>query len=85
MFTSGQDPSNPALTYQVFQRQYGNALVLFKPRSYKSGVTGTTADNTATVHDLGGTYRPLQADGTLGAAVTQISLRNGEGAILIKT
>jgi hypothetical protein len=46
---------------------------------------GSLSDNTATAHALGGTYRPLRADGTLGPPVTSITLRNGEGAILIKS
>jgi hypothetical protein len=83
VFATGTDPANSALTYKIFQRQYNNALVLYKPLSYSQGVTGTTADNTATTHQLGGQYRELNADGTLGPVVTQITLRNGEGAILI--
>jgi hypothetical protein len=84
LFASGADPSNGALIYRVYQRHYTNALVLYKPLSSSSGGgTGTLADTTATVHQLGRTYRPLQADGTLGAPVTSISLRNGEGAVLI--
>jgi hypothetical protein len=84
VFATGADPSNSALTYRVYQRTYTNALVLYKPLSSNAGGTaGTLADNTATVHQLSRTYRPLQADGTLGAPVTSISLRNGEGAILI--
>jgi hypothetical protein len=83
-FATGNDPSNSALTYKVFERNYGNAKVFYKPLSYTAGVgTGTIADNTATTHQLGGNYRPLNADGTLGAIVTSITLRNGEGAILI--
>jgi hypothetical protein len=59
--------------------------VLYKPLSYKLGAgTGTTADATATTHRLNGTYRPLRADGTLGPPVTSVTLRNGEGAILVK-
>jgi hypothetical protein len=84
LFASGPDPSNQALTYQIYQRSFTNALVLYKPLSYGNGVTGTTADNTATTQSLGGTYYPLEADGTLGAPITSITLRNGEGAILIK-
>ena len=71
----------------MFSRSYVNALVLYKPLSYKSGTgggTGTTADTTATVHALGGNYRVLAADGTLGPVVTSVSLRNGEGAVLIR-
>jgi hypothetical protein len=81
---TGADPSLPSLTYRVYERQYSNALVLYKPLSYGNGVSGTTADSTATTFNLNGTYYPLRADGTLGAPVTSVSLRNGEGAILVK-
>jgi hypothetical protein len=84
LFATGADPSNTALTYRLYQRSYTNALVLYKPLSYGNGVTGTLADTTATTHDLGGTYYLLQADGTLSAPLTRITLRNGEGAVLIK-
>ena len=85
MVDQGQDPSNTARTYRVYARNYSNALILYKPLSYAQGYSsGTLASYTATRHYLGGTYRPLRADGTLGAPVTSVSLRNGEGAILIK-
>jgi hypothetical protein len=84
LWASGADPSNAALTYRVYARSYGNALVLYKPLSYAHGVSGTLADSSATVHALGGSYQVLQADGTLGPVVTSITLRNGEGAILVK-
>ncbi|MFL5340745.1 MAG: hypothetical protein ACJ8F7_11390 [Gemmataceae bacterium] len=84
VFATGKDPSNATMTYKVYERQYSNALILYKPLSYYRGVAGTTTDRTATTHDLGGTYRPLNADGTLGAPITRITLRNGEGAILVK-
>ena len=84
-FASGADPQNPALTYKVFARAYGNGLVLYKPLSYTQGVgTGTTADATATTHALGGRYRVVNADGTLGPVVTSVTLRNGEGVVLVK-
>ena len=57
--------------------------MLYKPLSFGNGATGTLADATATTFLLGSAYYPLQADGTLGAAVTSITLRNGEGAILV--
>jgi hypothetical protein len=84
VFATGLDPAHRSLTYHVYGRQFGRALVLYKPLSYASGVSGTLASITATTHSLGGTYYPLHADGTLGSAVTSITLRNGEGAILIK-
>jgi hypothetical protein len=83
LFASGVDPDNWSLSYHVYGRLFSNALVLYKPLSYGAGVTGTTADATATTLSLGRSYRPLRADGTLGAAVTSITLRNGEGAILV--
>ena len=82
---TGRDPSNTRLTYKVYERDYENALVLYKPLSYGQGKgTGTTADDTATTMKLNGSYRALNADGTLGPVVNSIRLRNGEGAILVK-
>jgi hypothetical protein len=84
-FASGPDPAAPARTYQVLSREYANALVLYKPLSYAAGQgAGNTAAGTATTHQLNGTYRPLNADGTLGPATNRITLRNGEGAVLVK-
>jgi hypothetical protein len=83
LFASGRDPDNWTLTYQVYQRHFTNALVLYKPLSYGANVTGSTSDNTATTFFLPRGYHPLNADGTLGPVVTRITLRNGEGAILI--
>lgn len=85
LFASGNDPANPRLNFRIYAREYSKALVLYKPLSYTLGVgSGTTQDNTATTHPLGGTYRRLQADGTLGPPITTITLRNGEGAILMR-
>jgi hypothetical protein len=83
-FAKGADPQNTKLEYRVYSREYDKALVLYKPRSYTGGTTGTTDTATATVHQLGGRYRMLNADGTLGPVVTQVALRNGEGAVLMK-
>ena len=87
ILASGLDPQNRALEYRVYAREYQNALVLFKPRSYRLGQgTGTTDMATATEHTLTGTYRVLNANGTLGPILHHptISLRNGEGMILIR-
>jgi hypothetical protein len=84
-FATGKDPLSPTLTYKVFARDYENALVLYKPLSYQQGIgEGTRNLQTATTHQLGGNYRRVNADGTLGPVVTSVSLRNGEGAVLIK-
>ena len=84
VLTSGLDPSNSSLAYKVYQRRYDNALVLYKPVSYTRGKTGTTDASTATTHQLDGTYRPLKADGSLGTPTRTVTLRNGEGAILVR-
>ncbi|HLW64712.1 MAG TPA: Ig-like domain-containing protein, partial [Gemmataceae bacterium] len=85
LFASGKDPANTALAYHVYQRSYANGLVLYKPLSYAAGLgTGTLSNATATTFQLNGTYRLLQSDGTLSTLVTSVSLRNGEGAILVK-
>ena len=77
-------------TYTVFGRDFDNALVLFKPLpSYSVTETG---DPSATVEQLPvtsdnptGRYFILQADGALNSTpITTISLRNTDGAILIK-
>jgi hypothetical protein len=82
---SGSDPENTALTYKVFGRTFSNGLVLYKPLSYAEGVgTGTLDNATATTVQLGGNYRQVNADGSQGPVITSISLRNGEGAVLVK-
>jgi hypothetical protein len=83
----GDDPSNAAMKYRVYQRTYERALVLYKPLSHKKGdwkLKAGLGDETATTHDLGAVYRPLRADGSPGEPVTRVSLRNGEGVILVK-
>ena len=75
------------MTYRVYRRSYEKAVVLFKPLSHKKGdwkMRATTGNETATRHELGGSYRPLRADGTLGEPTTTVTLRNGEGAILLR-
>ncbi|QDU23361.1 Ig-like domain-containing protein [Urbifossiella limnaea] len=84
-FATGRDPLSPTLTYKVYARDYENALVLYKPLSYTQGVgEGTVNAQTATTHALGGNYRKVNADGTLGPVATSVTLRNGEGAVLVK-
>jgi hypothetical protein len=79
VFAQGSDPWQPQLTYRVFARRFSNALVLAKMLPEGS----ITTDLSITTHQLDGSYAILQADGTLGAIVTSIDLRNNEGAILI--
>jgi hypothetical protein len=87
VFASGPDPASPGLTYRIYQRQYENALVLYKPLSYARGAKASASlgNETSTSHHLPRTGRPLSADGTLGPPITSIILRNGEAAILVKS
>jgi hypothetical protein len=87
LYAAGLDPSNHSQTYHVYARDYTNALILYRPLSYSSaaGTRGSLGGASETTLQLHGTYRPLHADGKLGAPVTNIKLRNGEGAILART
>ncbi len=83
----GTDPANAARKYRVYRRAYEKVVVVYKPLSHTPNDWKTKAsvgDETATSHDLGEAYRPLRADGSLGEAVTRVTLRNGEGAILVR-
>jgi hypothetical protein len=84
VFHQGRDPERPYLDYKIYQRQYERALVLYKPLSYLTGRTGSTANATATAHKLPGNFRELRANGTLGPVVNYVRLRNGEGAIFVR-
>jgi hypothetical protein len=55
-----------------------------EPLPYSNNTAGTLGQATATTHALPGTYYTLNADGTVGPAVTSVTLRNGEGVILLK-
>ena len=80
LFASGPDPVNSSLTYHLWGRRFTNALVLVKLMP-----VGSTADNASiTTHNLNGTYMPLNVDGTVGAPITQASIRNNEALILIR-
>jgi len=79
VFAAGSDPYQPALTYRVLARRFTRALVLVKMLPQGS----VDDDRSFTTHPLGGSYRPLLADGTLGAGVTEARLRNNEALILI--
>ena len=69
---------------QVFTRDFDRALVLF--RSQVGWSAQHYGDSTAISIPLPGgeTWLPLNPDGTLGAPVTHLALRNADAAILIK-
>jgi len=76
--------------YKVYHREYDNVVVLVKPKP--SWAVTELGDPSATTHILPATadnpwgrYLKLNADGTIDSTpITQITLRNAEGAILIK-
>jgi hypothetical protein len=79
LFATGPDPYNPGLTYRVFARRFGNALVLVKMLPEGSVID----DRSITTHALDGSYAVLQGDGNPGPVVTTATLRNNEALILI--
>jgi hypothetical protein len=78
----GTDPLGQ--TYAVYTRDMDRALVIM--RINQGWGTHSYVDGTAVTIPLPATdqWLPLNADGTLGAAVTTITLRNVEAAILVK-
>ncbi len=62
----------------VYAREFTNGLVLakFKPNWVNDFDQPST-------HDLGGSYKLLGVDGSLGPVINQITLRNSQAAILI--
>ncbi len=83
-------PEDPDATYRIYRREFENAIVVYKPISYSGGSDSRTAlekigDDTETTYTLGGTFYPVAADGTIGAGVTSVNIRNGEGFILSRS
>lgn len=68
-------------TYSIFTRHYSNATIMLRPRD--SWWCNTYNDATAVTVPLGQTMAILQADGTLSAPITSVTLRNAEAVILI--
>ncbi len=66
-------------TETVFARKYTKGLVLIRPFA-----GGNYDDKTRSIVELPNVFRPLNADGTLGEETTQVALRNGEAAILVR-
>ncbi len=68
-------------SYKLLAREYSKALVLAKFGS--SGGWSAIGTN-RTTHQLGGSYRQVNADNSLGPVITSITLGWGEGALLMK-
>jgi len=77
-FQSGTDPRG--YDYEIKSREYTNALVLCRNRGEWNQ---DFDDSTAVTVNLGGTYKELQVDGTLGSEVTSIEMINAQGSIMI--
>jgi hypothetical protein len=80
----GTDPAGQS--YQVFQRQFENALVLIRPQG-STGKSGNYeyGDNSAvTVNLPAGTWRMLLPDGSTTGSVSSVKIRCGEAVILTK-
>lgn len=68
---------------EVWRRDYTGAIVLLRGGLAFAGYKPSYITPCEPI-DLGDTYFPLYADGTIGAGITTIQLRAGEGAILLK-
>jgi hypothetical protein len=63
---------------------YGKEIVLVRGDSYQNGSLWSPEwDTWSNPIALPGTYYPLRADGTFGAATTSVRLRGGESVILV--
>jgi len=71
----------PTSCADVWRRDFTNAIVLFRP--WKNTMIESELDTYSHTISLGGTYYSLAADGTTGAGITSITLRGGEGAVLL--
>jgi len=68
--------------YRIYARDFDHAFVVIRPQSdWRPQIY---ADSTGIVVPLPAPMRPLRRDGTLGAAVSSVTLRNVEAAILFK-
>jgi hypothetical protein len=70
--------------YQAFQREFANALVVYRPM--QNWARTDFGDATAETINLpaGNTWRMLMPDGSVTGPVTSVQLRNGEAAIFMK-
>ena len=80
--TRGTDPVGQG--YTLYSRDFDRALVLLRHQSGWGTQIYTNASAVTFPLPAGETWLPLHGDGTVGAAVTSITLRNSEAAILIK-
>ena len=80
VFQTGTDSNGEP--YTVYARYFTNALVLVKPKPYWNSEFNDL-QSPVTVANLPAALRRLNYDATLGPPITQLALRNIEGAILV--
>jgi hypothetical protein len=79
---SGTSPDMAGAQYKVWSRDYQGGRVYTRPKDHiDASVWGSTS--TPVTVALGGSYKQVLIDGTLGPVVTSLSLRATEGAIMI--
>ncbi len=78
----GSSASCPSRKYKIFARMYTNALIVLRPQDDRACTD--YGDASGVPVSLGGYYHLLRGDGTLGAATNTITIRNSEGAVLMK-
>jgi hypothetical protein len=78
----GTDPTGQP--YTIYSRDFDRALVLIRAQRGWGAQNYKDATAVEVALPSGETWFPLHADGTLGAAVTKVKLRNSESLILIK-
>lgn len=79
VWKTGTDSANQ--NYTIYKREYTKALMLSRP---KVGYTYSDYSTPSQTYDLGGSYKLLHSDGTLGPTITNIKLAMGEAVTLLK-
>ncbi|MEO6211586.1 MAG: hypothetical protein ABIQ10_15875, partial [Gemmatimonadaceae bacterium] len=80
--THGTDPAGNQ--YIVYNRDFDRALILLRLQQGWTAQTYGDASAITVALPTGERWTPLNADGTVGAPVTTLRLRNSEAAILLK-
>ena len=79
---TGSDSTNQG--FSIWAREFDHALILARPSgSWKVKNFGNSTAVTVPLPN-GESLRPLHGDGTLGAPVTSVMLRNAEAVILVR-
>ncbi|HEX6534677.1 MAG TPA: Ig-like domain-containing protein [Gemmatimonadaceae bacterium] len=81
-YRTGTDPTGKP--YTVYGRDFDRALVLVRVQRGWGSQTYGSETAVSVPLPTGEQWLPLHADGTLGAPVTSIKLRNSEAVILVK-